>query len=318
MFKCLKIYILATSVNSVIELIYCLMWSEYAKVIMPSSYLECTSGWRYQLSPLTFGSLFQLIYLLSQAATILTITCLHIFQFFEWISMLTIIVSEQGRKLEEIMFDHNNQGVIDYRKIEKGVLWAFFAVFTIHFSFTAYNQVINVIDRYQTFEKPYTLIKIWLGAWILVNFIAVCIVGCKMWTRHRYEFRKSIKGFVSFYVCFTGMIVYITLIENQESKLRASKFTLNEYADECDQLPAWVLVAYALLYILPMVNCLVYLKLKNDDDVLQGISKLDYLLKVSRFQIYKDRDLRQRWKTNKSRDSDSENKSMESMIKYRN
>ena len=58
---------------------------------------------------------------------------------------------------------------------------------------------------------------------------------------------------------------------------------LYEYPSKCAKLPSWVLLSYTLLYIIPTINCLVYLKLKNDDDVLQGISKLDYLLKVSRF-----------------------------------
>jgi len=38
-----------------------------------------------------------------------------------------------------------------------------------------------------------------------------------------------------------------------------------------------------------MVMSLLYLK--SSQDILQGISKLDYLLKVSVFQLYKDKEL---------------------------
>ena len=40
----------------------------------------------------------------------------------------------------------------------------------------------------------------------------------------------------------------------------------------------------------PVLISIVVLKLKNEDDILQGISKLDYLLKISIFQKYKEQE----------------------------
>ena len=37
------------------------------------------------------------------------------------------------------------------------------------------------------------------------------------------------------------------------------------------------------------------IKLKKSDDMLQGISKLDYLLKISIFQVYKDKSMIKRY-----------------------
>ena len=42
-----------------------------------------------------------------------------------------------------------------------------------------------------------------------------------------------------------------------------------------------------------MLTIIFLLYMKSTDDILQGISKLDYLLKVSIFQIYKDPKLRE-------------------------
>ena len=56
----------------------------------------------------------------------------------------------------------------------------------------------------------------------------------------------------------------------------------------------WTNYLYLFLYILhgiDVYNSAVVVFLKDKRDVLQGISKLDYFLKVSIFQIYKDKQL---------------------------
>ena len=56
----------------------------------------------------------------------------------------------------------------------------------------------------------------------------------------------------------------------------------------------WTNYLYMFLYILhgiDVYNSAVVVFLKDKRDVLQGISKLDYFLKVSIFQIYKDKQL---------------------------
>jgi len=49
---------------------------------------------------------------------------------------------------------------------------------------------------------------------------------------------------------------------------------------------------YGVLYLVPIIFIsIVTIYYKSNDDLLQGISKLDVLLKVSVFQRYKDDDL---------------------------
>ena len=42
----------------------------------------------------------------------------------------------------------------------------------------------------------------------------------------------------------------------------------------------------------PLITCVLVLEMKSSKDCLQGIAKLDYLMKVSMFQIYKDHNLK--------------------------
>ena len=42
------------------------------------------------------------------------------------------------------------------------------------------------------------------------------------------------------------------------------------------------------LVLIPFTICLVLVRFKSSQDILQGVSKLDYYLKVSVFQKYKD------------------------------
>ena len=46
---------------------------------------------------------------------------------------------------------------------------------------------------------------------------------------------------------------------------------------------------------IPCFMCLIILKFKRDDDLLNSISKLDWLLKVSIFQRYKDKSIGHRF-----------------------
>jgi len=49
---------------------------------------------------------------------------------------------------------------------------------------------------------------------------------------------------------------------------------------------------FSLQFQIPnLLLALIVIKYKRSEDILEGINKLDYLLKVSVFQIYKDKNL---------------------------
>ena len=50
-------------------------------------------------------------------------------------------------------------------------------------------------------------------------------------------------------------------------------------------------IANGILILMPFITCLVLVRFKSSQDILQGVSKLDYYLKVSVFQKYKDQQL---------------------------
>ena len=78
-----------------------------------------------------------------------------------------------------------------------------------------------------------------------------------------------------------------------------AKIPLNEfylYRYMCQWTHNWfitrlMVLCYFLQYMFfipSLLTAFVIIRVKSSEDILQGISKLDYLLKVSIFQIYKD------------------------------
>ena len=50
-------------------------------------------------------------------------------------------------------------------------------------------------------------------------------------------------------------------------------------------------LSYNIIVFANMLLCFAIIKTKGSQDILQGLNKLDYLLKVSVFQVYKQQDL---------------------------
>ena len=121
--------------------------------------------------------------------------------------------------------------------------------------------------------------------YLILAFLMVLLLICKMWTRHRYEFNRNIFRFIVYIFAFSAPNVYLHLF----LEINTDTKNLRTYSILCqnDDDILGTVIFYAL-YFVPLLTCIMVIKMKKDDDVLQGISKLDMLLKVSRFQNYKD------------------------------
>lgn len=60
------------------------------------------------------------------------------------------------------------------------------------------------------------------------------------------------------------------------------------YLSKTQKIDAWF---FRILQIPMLMACFTIIKIKSSKDIIQGISKLDYLYKVSRFQVLKNEDV---------------------------
>mmetsp|Transcript_24850 Transcript_24850/g.38662 ORF Transcript_24850/g.38662 Transcript_24850/m.38662 type:complete len:142 (+) Transcript_24850:800-1225(+) len=116
---------------------------------------------------------------------------------------------------------------------------------------------------------------------------------------HNYEFKRN-KGtlrcqILTIMICYNLRIIYAAILI----------FYSADVGDECetrhlreDRSPQEMAVTIINLFeeVLQVTSLFMVINLavfKKSDDVLQGISKLDYLLKASIFQQYKDKSLKE-------------------------
>ena len=97
---------------------------------------------------------------------------------------------------------------------------------------------------------------------------------------------------LQFVPCFILLLAYIPLFmtfwKNRQIDSKPHFSILDNYASMW-----WIYYdSHLILTQLSIIFlCFVIVKLKSSDDILQGLSMLDNLLKVSVFQVYKDRSL---------------------------
>lgn len=150
----------------------------------------------------------------------------------------------------------------------------------------------------------------WWGFTItIVSYLGLKIVynaSRLLWLMKRYhylEYQTHKRSIFSVAFLSTILLVYKTssLIYNKEffadSEKAELKLNAKDYAESCDD-PEYNLSFRHILDF--MFHCaklaetllaMVIILLKQPKDVLQGINKLDYFLKISFFQVYKDKAL---------------------------
>ena len=110
-----------------------------------------------------------------------------------------------------------------------------------------------------------------------------------MKTNHHFEYERS-KIYVLAFTCQMILILLIESLYNLVEVDTGLNIPTNKTAFYKKHL--WFFKVKEFLFsILGLVECLFILKFKRSDDLLQGISKLDNIIKVSCFQIYKNKNV---------------------------
>lgn len=263
----------------------------YDKVIYEAEYEE-----GYRVSFMNYYHIFFRILLYNCRILV------ALLQGYEWNAMMYIIYTQKHRRIEEILFDHNYENMtaswndqLNYRKREICIFrWYLFA--------TVLNMVwISIAIFYNNFffeflDQP-TIIMSILCLLLALKFV---ILFWQIYKYHKFEFHRIFRESLMLLLCILVSLsfiivnyrVYVRVIFNKEFYY----YTIDDIC-ESDTFYATsfssILFFYSNVFMLnDVLLCFAIIKVKSPQDVIQGISKLDYLLKVSVFQIYKDPKLR--------------------------
>ena len=123
---------------------------------------------------------------------------------------------------------------------------------------------------------------------IVITYVLIQLVYF-LKTLHFFEFKKNIKHLIVYFV-FTSFQCILKFLMLYIEKFMKPNNSVKELFEICYIQPdnyTWFFTYtdYALnnIHLLDILNAMTILYIKGTDDILQGISKLDYLLKVSAF-----------------------------------
>jgi hypothetical protein len=152
-----------------------------------------------------------------------------------------------------------------------------------------------------TNDKPNDYIN---SSWEISYFILFAISTISFWwlfilmlRLHRFEFDRNKTWLVMFYL---GIIITV-LVDYFLSKYKYNLENNDDFGKGLKGLDDMCFNS-KVIWLIPIKNFKdnlglnsimfagIILYLKKDEDILQGINKLDYLLKVSVFQIYKNKE----------------------------
>jgi hypothetical protein len=242
-------------------------------------------------------------------------TLLFMLQIHEWQSMVYIITTQKRRSLEQILYDHEteivrdslignmskifNKEQISYRnkeivlrriqRLSAVVVSILVLVFAILF-------LLNISFSIILFGFLYVFMLLFLS----FNFFKLTYLMSKY---HSFEYKRSKTSVNLSFVLMTAIICFYlwfsTFYFALHCNLYGCETMKNEtvtFGEGCAKLETRNLTrVIAGLHILiydtgtpSIIYAFVIVVLKRSDDILQGINKLDYLLKVSVFQKYKD------------------------------
>lgn len=131
---------------------------------------------------------------------------------------------------------------------------------------------------------------------------------------HYYEFHKNRRPMLLFMLAVTCSLLTNAVVIFIDSHT-VNFDDLDSYASACfnpESVSNSITIQISILFI-PLSNlqfiafAMSIIVSKKTDDILQGVSKLDYLLKVSVFQLYKNKDLEQTSVTTSDEDDTSIN-----------
>lgn len=232
--------------------------------------------------------------LMSQLALLAALT-----QVFEYTSMIMLILAQRNKTIGEILYDHNSENMSEPLTLQQLksaqrisrrrelFLKKVFQVLTVIFilSLLFFEVSLYILGRF------YLAYALFICVVMLALYTSFFTIYCLMKKYHHYEFQKHSNPMLMYMFSYTIAGLTNALLLYMDSKI-SDYYTMRTYVDECDkgtylylQLACLFFPLTNIQYLLCLMSLIVY---KKTDDVLQGVSKLDYLLKVSVFQIYKN------------------------------
>lgn len=313
----------------VLEIYLFAIGSNFSEQFLSTSILTCQNTqhmkWFQWLGEIKL--LMMIKYLMSMLLNII-FSNIVLVQIFEWSAMLYIIITQENRSPGEILYDHQHENVekpiitgeteeqqlqVKYRRIEIKLEKRFRYSLIGHniFVFFIYLSFIMDNEPTQNYLMFFTVCKV-IGIFyfcilVIIEIISFSSLYQMMMTKHRFEFEtkiKSMKQHIAITLCSEFMVIflqsgqivikYIFQDKKGYGKGLFSKPCLNSiYAlNPIYSLQVVMEEYYGILYLIPIICIsIVTVYYKSNDDLLQGISKLDVLLKVSVFQRYRDPNL---------------------------
>ena len=295
--RVMQAFLLAMFFIQLMPVFYLALGANYTQLFFSRSQVSCNVEHWYQRSALQYVniSVYTGIELLCQA-TILA-------QIFEWVAMIMLILTQKDKSLGEILYDHNYEDMSERltlqqlktsqrvsRRRELFLKSVFQIVAIVCTAILFFFQF--CIDFFGRFYLGYLV-------YILILYLGLCLSFATIFhlmnKYHHYEFHKNRKPMLLFMLAVTaslltnGVVVYIDShtinFDDLDSYVSACYNPESQQNSIIIQISVLFIPLSNLQFIAFATSIIVY---KKTDDILQGVSKLDYLLKVSVFQIYKN------------------------------
>lgn len=212
----------------------------------------------------------------------------------EQAAILFIIVSQKHKSVEKIMYDHNNEDR-RIRRQERALKWALIVFSSV---VIATYSAIETMELLFMAKYVYVIKTGFYVCWVAVILGLGATLCCQMRSHHRYEYNRHKCNMLLTCLLFTLCIAFQFVIEISKflqvtnlSIATEVNATLAFQEETCELVSRALIPFEVLVFCFRMQNILLVtliIYVKRGQDVLQGISKLDYLLKVSLFQVYKD------------------------------
>lgn len=223
---------------------------------------------------------------------------------YEYITMWYIISTQKDRDVNEILHDFNAETLdndisgLHYRKREITLKKCMAAGAVITFLWLLVGWSITIVKEPAAFRSIYVIKFAIMG----LNIVFFFLLMWNMYKQHYFEYERVKVQLTIHFVCSliylcTFILANMLLGEASQSCLEDYFISLNVCFNEYfNDLKVKFVIIRALYFIcnfiqfeeLLMIFCGVYLK--SSKCILQGLNKLDYLIKYSVFQVYK-RDL---------------------------
>lgn len=230
----------------------------------------------------------------------------------EYYVMRYLILYEKNKSVQQIAYLYNNS--VEFQKKEEKIkcrlIFTYISIDIVFFISSICLQISDILDvnKYERYEdcidmnkghfSPLgiifqTILMSLAFACFLAGFFIFTHLLYLMYKRHRLEFKRSQTSMITVFVMTILLIgLTFTIVFFHFKSQIQSNFTIEQslWLTHTIEQPYQKLEIYFVwIFQVPgLLVCIAIIEFKSTKDCLQGIAKLDYLIKVSMFQIYRD------------------------------